>query len=203
MPIRRRDVCTSTLAVCAVGAAGIVPSLAFAGAINERAVGDVYAVRQPTRNTCWATVAAIMYSWRNKRSSRIEDVLQLAGPKYVRLFRDDRGLTSADKPEFLNALGGLKSEAPQSYSVEAWAKLVRDYGALWVTSDEGRVGRFSIHARVVTELEGDGSSTGTRFTLVDPADAQFHSESVSEFVAKFEKVARDDGAQPRPQVVHY
>jgi hypothetical protein len=76
-----------------------------------------------------------------------------------------------------------------------------------VTTDEGSSGKnFAVHARVLTAIKGDGTPNGTQFTIVDPADGKVHTETVTQFVKKFEQVAKDDmgvGAELRPQVVHY
>src|SRR5258706_8310390 len=89
---------------------------------------------------------------------------------------------------------------------EGWAKLIQAHGPLWVTTNEGAQNRFSIHARVLTSIVGDGTAKGSNVTVVDPADGGVHTESLDVFAKKFEDVAIIDlgqGGDLRPQVVHY
>jgi hypothetical protein len=184
----------------------LLATAAHAAPVSVTVPGVVQPLKQPSDMACWATVATIIYSWKNKTSMGIKDVMAAAGPKYEALFASNGGLRGIDKPAFLNAMGGLKNEGPQNYTVAGWAKLLSDYGPLWVTTDEGSSGNFAVHARVLTAIKGDGTPNGTLFTIVDPTDGKIHSETVSEFVKKFEQVAKDEmgvGAELRPQVVHY
>ncbi len=100
----------------------------------------------------------------------------------------------------------MVSEPPQDYSVTGWANLIKQYGPLWVTTNEAPTGLFSVHARIVTALKGDGTVDGTSFTIVDPADGAVHTETVTQFVNKYDSVATGDmkgGGDFRPQVVHF
>jgi len=176
-----------------------------ADAVNYMVPGIVPPIKQPNTMACWATVATIMYSWRNKTSIDIPDVLKVSGKKYGDLFTSNTGLDAADKPAFLKSLG-LKAQAPQNFTIGGWEKLLRQVGPIWVTTNEAPAGKFAIHARVLTGIKGDGSATGTVFSIVDPATGTAGTETVAAFVAKFEQMARDDlgaGAEIRPQVVHY
>jgi hypothetical protein len=155
--------------------------------------------------TCWATVATMMHSWKFNRSDMIETALRDIGEMYLRMFQRDAGLSANDKPAFLRA-AGLRVEAPQNYTVDGWAGLVRRFGPLWVTTNEGSGQMFAIHARIVTAVFGHGTPSGTSMIIVDPADGAVHTEIVADFVKTFEDVARIDlGASGdlRPQVVHY
>lgn len=176
-----------------------------ADTINYMVPGIVPSIKQPNSMACWATVATIMYSWKNKKSVEIRDVLKVSGKKYEDIFSNNSGLSAADKAAFLKSLD-LKAEAPQNFTIAGWEKLLRQVGPIWVTTDEAPVGRFAIHARVLTGIKGDGTATGTVFYVVDPATGISGAETVAAFISKFEQVARDDlgvGAELRPQVVHY
>ena len=143
------------------------------GSVVAHTFGTVPALKQPAgSNTCWATVATMMYSWKNNRSETIESVLDRLGSTYLAKFtnsdRDQQGLDAADKDAFLRAME-LKAEAPQNYTAEGWAKLLKQHGPLWVTTNEGSPSttqearkQFSIqYARVLTGIFGDGSPDGT------------------------------------------
>jgi hypothetical protein len=147
----------------------------------------------------------MMHSWRTNQSLSIEKAIGQIGTSYLAMFKSDQGLSGSDKPAFLSA-AGLQSEAPQNYTAEGWAKLIQAHGPLWVTTNEGDQNKFSIHARVLTSIVGDGTAKGSNVTVVDPADGRVHTESLDVFAHKFEDVAKLDfggGGDLRPQVVHY
>jgi len=178
---------------------------ANAASVDANASGTVPPLRQPSTMTCWATVATIMYSWKNGQSFTIPTALAHAGANYVTMFNNNQGLSGSDKAGFLTAMG-LRAEGPQNFTADGWAHLIAGHGPLWVTTNEGTHQNFSIHARVMTAIFGDGTGNGTTVTIVDPADGRVHTESLTTFVQKFEDVARIDlgqGADLRPQVVHY
>ncbi len=176
-------------------------SSAIAVPVNEKITGVVPPLRQLKPNGCWATAATMMHSWKKNVSVSVEVALGEIGANYLAIYNRDTGLSGADKPGFILA-ARLKAEAPQNYTAQGWGTLIRQHGPLWVTTAEG----FSIHARVLTAIFGDGTSAGTSLVIIDPADGQTYTEKLLDFDRKFEEVARRDlrrGADIRPQVVHY
>jgi papain like cysteine protease AvrRpt2 len=191
--------CPAGSSVCTKGA------LRQATLINAKAPGTIPALKQPTTMTCWATVATMLYSWKNNSSESIPSAIGKIGSTYLNLFQRNQALSANDKPGFLLSMG-LKAEAPQNYTAAGWAALISRYGPLWVTTNEGTQKNFSIHARVMSAIFGDGSPSGTTVVVYDPADGQVHTESLGTFAGKFEDVARLDlggTGDLRPQVVHY
>jgi Papain-like cysteine protease AvrRpt2 len=190
------------------------PRIAIAAPVNAKSSGTVPPLKQPLPNACWATVATMMYSWKNNLSTDIPTAMKAIGQTYFDIFNKDTGLDAADKPGFLIA-AGLKAEAPQNYAAEGWAKLIDLHGPLWVTTNEGVLStaagpkkQFAIHARIVTAIFGDGTPAGTTMVVVDPADGKVHTETMLVFAKRFEDVARIDvgpggDGDIRPQVVHY
>lgn len=187
---------------------------ALSAPVDASAPGIVPALKQPSSLTCWATVATMMYSWKNNQSVDIPTALAAIGDTYLSMFRQNKALSGADKPGFLLS-ASLKAEAPQNYTIDGWANLINQFGPLWVTTNEGTLSsgcgtdqQFAVHARVLTGIFGDGTPDGTSMVVMDPGDGQQHTETVSTFVQKFEDVARidqcsDTNADLRPQVVHY
>jgi len=179
--------------------------------VNFSVPGTVPNLQQPTRNTCWATAATILVSWKTNSSLSIQTVMQRADTNsssafgFANKFSNDQGLSGSLKPDFLKALG-LKAEPPMNPTIAGWQNLLRNNGPLWVTTNEGTRQNFAIHARIMTAIAGDGSADGTFVTFIDPADGQVHSESMTTFVNKLEQVAQADlgnGAELRPQIVHF
>jgi hypothetical protein len=166
--------------------------------------GTVPRLAQPSDNTCWATAATILFSWKENASLAIADLVNRAGADFRNKFLNDDGLSGVEKPFFLQALG-LRTEPPQNFIAEGWLSLLRNNGALWVTGNETPSQGFSIHARIFKGIFGDGSADATFLSIVDPADGSETSESITVFTEKFESVAMIDlgaGADLRPQVVH-
>jgi cell wall-associated NlpC family hydrolase len=170
-------------------------------AIDYTVPGAFNPLAQPSANACWATVYAMLLQWRRQESMRIEDAVAGVGQRWLEIFRADTGLMSSDKPDFL-AAAGLVAEPAQAFSVGAWEQLLRNFGPLWVTTDEAPGKAWAIHARLIIGIRGDGTPEGTSFTIVDPAGGRQYQESVADFVPKYEAEVRRTGYM-RVQVVHW
>jgi Papain-like cysteine protease AvrRpt2 len=173
--------------------------------LNVTVDGLVPAIAQPTPNTCWATAAAILYSWRTQSSSDIATILSAAAPRFLPMFQADQALPGREKGNLLQSLG-LTTEPPEDFSVDGWAQLIQNNGALWVTTNEGAGQNFSAHARILKGISGDGYPDTTFMDIIDPGDGSEYRESVTDFTRKFDEVAIADmgaGVKFRPQVVHY
>lgn len=179
----------------------VVKAHAFGRPLDYVVPGLVPALRQPSSMTCWAAVTTMMLSWRSQRSRSIEDALASVGQAYLDLFRRNGGLSAAEKPLFL-ASAGLVSEWPQSLGIEAWEALLREFGPVWVTTDETPGPSFSIHARVLVGIHGDGTPAGTAVDVIDPSDGSRRKEPFPVFIKKFEEEALQRGTL-RIQVVHW
>jgi len=194
-----RDSATTTQALAAAA-----PSLALNDtSFSYDVPGVIEAMAQPSPNSCWATAATMLISWRDQASYPIGTVCDMAGPEYRARFDADRALSLADKPTFLHRLQ-LEEEAPANYTLKAFVDMMRAYGPLWVTTDVGTSGDVAIHARIMTGADGDGSPTGSCVWLIDPADGSRHHETFKHFQQTFEQLARDVGAREPLwiQVVH-
>ncbi len=173
--------------------------------MNISVSGIVPAIQQPTPNTCWATATTILWSWKNNSSSEIATVLSSAAPQFLPMFQADQGLPGDQKPALLQSIG-LTTEPPEDFSIDGWASLLQSYGPLWVTTNEGTGQFFSAHARILKSLSGDGNPDTTFMDIIDPGDGTEYNETVTSFTQKFDDIARKDlgdGADFRPQVVHY
>ncbi len=171
-------------------------------AIDYRIPGVVPSLRQPSPNTCWATVSAMMVMWRDRMTLPITTVLDRIGPAWRTMFNADQGLLGSQKVPFL-AAAGLMQESPQSYTIDRWESLLRRYGPLWVTTDEDPSAAFAIHARIITGIHGDGTRAATTLDIVDPGTGSAYSEPFSTFVDKYESEAKTPLTPLRIQVVHW
>lgn len=118
--------------------------------------------------TCWATVATMMMSWKDKKSYSIETAMDNAGAVYRAMFDANPGLQAADYEAFALACG-MSGEPPASYIVSGLRGLIEDHGPLIVIADEAPGALWAIHARVVRGIYGDGTVDGTHLRINDPA----------------------------------
>lgn len=178
--------------------------VAFNTPVNYRVPGIVPALAQPTPMSCWATVFTMLTSWKRDQSVSIEDALGDVGQQWVTLFANpNAGLSYDDQPDFL-AQAGLQAEPLMSHSVEGWEQLLRNYGPLWVTTFGGDNNNlWSAHARIIKGIIGDGTPSGTKFEIIDPAGGQSYEVTVEKFLPDFEREARLAGYEPRLQLVHW
>jgi peptidoglycan hydrolase-like protein with peptidoglycan-binding domain len=168
----------------------------------DHQIRGVPVVGQPSNKTCWATVATMLLSWRDSTSYEIREAMDRIDSKWGTKFGANQGLFAAEKEPFLSD-AGLVAEPPQNYSVEGLYDLLVAHGPLWLTTDEDTGSGFSIHARILTGMSGDGSIENTTLTLIDPAGGgRVVRESFRTFTEKFEEEAVDVGVF-RVQVVHW
>jgi hypothetical protein len=163
--------------------------------------GTVPAVRQPKAMACWATVATMLMSWHDRRSYEIKDALASLGQEWNEILAANTGLSTSKAATFF-ATVGLQQEPAMNYSADGWERLLRRFGPLWVTTQEGG-SPFSLHARVMTGIEGDGRVDATFVHIVDPADGTEKTERLRDFVRKFESPVYDKRVPLDFVVVHY
>ena len=175
---------------------------------NYNIRGTVPVLRQPTNNTCWATVSTMMLSWRRNQSLTIATAMGLVGEPYLSLFNRNIGLSAQQKPALLRALG-LVAEPPLNYEVAGFVNLFNQKAPLWITTDEGNDwADQAIHARIVIGVQGNGSVDGTFLTIIDPATGTSYRESFRSFATKYERVVgqptpRKQTSKLRVQIVHF
>lgn len=159
--------------------------------VDFTVVGNLRTLRQPSENSCWATVATILESWRIGEDISIEEMLTSINEGFLSIFQSDTGLENPDLPDFLLAMG-LVAEPPMSLGAQGIADLLSSHGPLWVTADEDSSEQFSIHARVVIGIKGDGSPQKTIATVIDPNQDSPIFETVEVLQEKFTQLAIGD-----------
>ena len=141
---------------------------------------------QQVGNTCWATTAAILLSWKKNASLPVATVAAQAGPDYAALYAAGDGLPTKRKAEFLQKLG-FSYLPPMCYQPEGLLALLKEKGALWITVDSGAAA-FT-HAVIVTGMAGDGTAANTRVHYVDPAFGTTRAMAFNAFEHEFESAA--------------
>jgi hypothetical protein len=123
-------------------------------------------LKKPSPMTCWAAATAMLVSYKEGKPVSVEEAVRRAGGRYEQLLQSDAALAKADMADYLSALG-LASQPAAEPSVEQVEQMLRRFGAVWLTPDDDAT--FSLDARIVTGIHGDGTSSGTNVVVLDPS----------------------------------
>ncbi len=85
--------------------------------------GEVPVLAQPSSLVCWATVAAMMISWRQRRSLQISEAIGTLGARWVTMFNNERALLWTDTEAFGRA-AGMRLLPLQSLPVTGFAEVL-------------------------------------------------------------------------------
>lgn len=189
---------------------GNVESVTIEGGAPDNVLAEVKGwipqLKQENAMACWATTATMMVNWQKQKIMSVPEVLAIAGDAYVQKFNAKQGLTAAEKPTFLNALG-MVGEPPASYPVKQYIDWVNTYGPVWITTDSSvATGQFSPHARILIKVTGTGSpdGVGTSFTFIDPASGNQATETFGTFLNTYEQMVTDNPSDKLfIQIVHF
>lgn len=163
--IGRREMISSTSAFMLVG--GRVEAQAIK--VSHR----VTPIKQPSDWSCWAAAATMIYNWKAGFDQSIETVVGLAGPKYLQIYKEtfpptNKGINAQDETSFYSALS-MQVIQGLNPTVAGWGNILTSKGPLSITVD-AMPGTGTIHALVVTGMDGDGTAANTIVTYIDPAD---------------------------------
>lgn len=149
---------------------------------------DVTPLRQGSAMDCWATVYAMMKSWKDKKPYPVNQVVSGLGEPWVDYYLEDRGLPAGKEKPFVQA-AGLQTKPPANYTQAAYIQMLREHGPLWIITGDG----ISAHARLLVGIYGDaGAKTfqETTFEFIDPLTGTYRYQSGTEFADSFEAEAR-------------
>jgi hypothetical protein len=168
--------------------------------------GPIPNLKQDNINSCWATAATIMMSWKNGRTMTEDEVLTLAGSNYLQKFTDKEQLLSTEKDDFISKLN-MVGESPASYPIQKYIDWVKTYGPLWITTDSSEAdGYFSPHARILIKITGTSTpdGIGTKFTFIDPATGKIETpQNFNDFLSEYEQMVTDNPGALFIQIVHF
>src|SRR6266704_4526648 len=102
---------------------------------NYAVPGTVPVLAQPTNETCWATAATMLFSWRDNQSYTFEHAMDMISPYYRARLDNNKPLLDGEEADFL-AVSGLIGEPPANYTIDGILRLLQNYGPLWVTLNE-------------------------------------------------------------------
>jgi hypothetical protein len=166
----------------------------FTAPVRYTVPGVFNIIAQPSTMSCWATVGAMMLSWRDQQSYPIETALEKCGPKWLPVFKANTGLAFADTTDFPRD-AGMRVEGLASIPADTWEKMLRASGPVAiVTALPG------FHARIMVGISGDGSAAGTNVDIIDPAGGKRYMQNFGVFSNSFEAVA---ASAVRAQLWHF
>jgi hypothetical protein len=171
---------------------------------------DVPVLKQPSPMSCWATVFAMLASWKAKTPVPIASAVAALGAPYTTYLAEDRGLPGGRELAFVKP-AGLQALPPASYPLSTFRNLLRERGPVWIITGNG----ITSHARLLVGLyspneeESRATYEGTVMEFIDPAPGAYVYERALSFFDIFEREAAFvvdhhlDGIDLRWQVLSY
>ncbi len=124
-------------------------------------------IKQLTNMVCWAAGGTMMRSWQVRQSQTVEAFLDSLGGVWRTRYDNNQGLSAADFRVFM-AVVGLSERPPQSFTPQGLARLL-SAGPILTIGDDGVRNNNVVHVRIVTQMKGDGTPTGTQVIAADSA----------------------------------
>jgi hypothetical protein len=163
-----------------------VPACKTSSCIKASVPGIFFTRKQPSKNSCWATAVAMLYSWKQQRSVSETAVLK-AYPEYLQLFKEGNksGITIAQELYLYKNLG-VAIEKQLNPTIEGWAEYINTNGPLSITIDAKPPYGGTIHAIILTAIYGESTGLRTRIIYADPADGKLHDQDFLDFMKMYE-----------------
>jgi hypothetical protein len=151
---------------------------------------DVPVMKQPSSMSCWATVYAMMASWKTKKDVTIESAIAALGVPYTTYLAEDRGLPGGQELSFVE-IAGLQALPPASYPLSTFRTILHERGPAWIITGNG----ITSHARVLVGIYGPDEEEkiatyeATVMEFIDPALGAYVYEPALSFLEEFEREA--------------
>lgn len=160
----------------------------------------LYAIKQPTENSCWATTLTMIISWKEKKSLPIANVMKRFGPKYVQLFDQSKtiGIELKDELE-LYKTAGIEVERQLNPSIEGWSDYLKEFGPLAVTIDARPPYGGTVHSILVTGIFGRKDAKKTSISFIDPKTGK---EQLMDFMAFIKMYEAKYSVDWQIQIIH-
>lgn len=168
-------------------------------AVNYIVPGQKNLFAQPNTMACWATVYAMMKSWKSgQRFANIRAAVSTLGQPWLGYFDRNTGIPPSEGMRFERATG-LTREPRMNFSPQGWESLLRSHGLIWVS---GTV-PGGIHDRILEGIVGDETGDGTMMHIMDPDGGRRYTETLSTFIVGFEGQAAVEPFYDDYQVLHF
>ncbi|HEV7333152.1 MAG TPA: papain-like cysteine protease family protein [Flavisolibacter sp.] len=155
--------------------------------VYYRVKDSLFPLKQPTRNSCWATVLTMLLSWKEAKELTIEEVVKRFGGKYEQLYKDSetKGIAIDDEIA-LYEQAGLGIMRQLNPSIDGWAYYLEEYGPLSVTIDARPPYGGTIHAILVTGIYGKKDGSKTKISYIDPLTGKEQLQDFMGFMKMYE-----------------
>lgn len=140
---------------------------------------------QPSSMVCWATVHAMMRSWKLQASLGIRQAAAAVAEKYGVMVDNNQGLPSSEFGPFILA-AQMVVQPMMNLTIEGWVALLRTFGLIWVGTLNSIGPGAGLHSRIIEAMSGDGTVDNTTMHIIDPAGGRQYQESFRVFIDKFE-----------------
>ena len=146
-------------------------------------------IKQSSSALCWAFVATMMASWRDRQSWTVEGYIGGLGAPWTTKLATNEGLRSSEVPQLLATMGLQVESTQANFTSERWESMLREWGPLWVTADfDPAVGEQGVHAHILVGIHGPSDGNPT-VDVIDPWVGREVSMPMTDFVAKYEQLA--------------
>ena len=173
-------------------------ALAAARPLDYRVPGTVPVVTATGPLNGWASLVAMLLSWRERQAISVEDALGRLGARYLDVFHRNEGLPDSERASLLAVAGLVCGPAPGP-KPDDWELLLRESGPLWVAREEPSGRPFSVRARIVVGISGTGRRA--RVDVIDPASGRQSRVPLAELVGRLGGHP-PRGRRPRLVVIH-
>jgi hypothetical protein len=145
-------------------------------------------LQQTDTNVCWAFVATLMASWRDRKSWMVQSYIAGLGEPWASKFAANQGLAANEAPLLLATMGIQVESTQANFTSERWESMLREWGPLWVTADyDGNPGG-SKHAFMLVGIHGPSDGDPT-VDVIDTVLGREVQMQMSAFVQRYEQLA--------------
>jgi Papain-like cysteine protease AvrRpt2 len=157
--------------------------------VHSIATGIVPMVPQVLSKGCWAAALTMLKNWEAQQSIPIETVLAEGGQSYVDKYKNNTGMLPNEVATFMQDFK-LRDASIGALTAKGLAQQIEDRGPLWVIADQDETESFSVHARVITGISGDGTPQGTKVIFHDPARDEPNEQTLQQLIIELEQLAQ-------------
>ena len=90
---------------------------------------SVEPIRQTSPMACWATVCAMMWSWKTEEPQTPAQAVASLGSPWDDYYLEDAGLPPGEEQAFADACG-MNTLPPANYTIDAWVEMMSTHGPL-------------------------------------------------------------------------
>ena len=131
----------------------------------------------------------MLKSWEAQQSIPIETVLAEGGQSYVDKYKNNTGMLPNEVATFMQDFK-LRDASIGALTAAGLAQQIKDRCPLWVIVDQDQTVSFSVHARVITGISGDGTPQGTKVIFNDPAQDKPNEQTLQQLIIELEQLAQ-------------